>query len=116
MSYFLTPIILVMDTCVLITLALLILFYINANVTRATAATERYGMILSLAGSIGIAIGYWTPLSGLYYFQTVLHIGLSLIAVSVLRGEGSLFLAQAQRKIDCSSATGHFHRRFGETK
>lgn len=66
--------------------------HLNANVGPESAHCERLGFVLTMAGAFGQAVYPWWPKIEAFHFDAVLHIGMSLIALSLMRGHLRAFL------------------------
>lgn len=77
----------IINTLALLTVCGGMLLYINQHMDRHTAGCERWGFVLTAAGSAGHAMAYWLPWSGKDEVEIILHIGLALVAVAMVRGD-----------------------------
>lgn len=55
------------------------------TMTRQTAHCERFGFVLLFAGALTSVCEWWWPGVEDFYGETMLHVGLALIAVSMVR-------------------------------
>jgi hypothetical protein len=88
------------NTIALGLVAIAMMIYINENVDKHTAGCERWGFILTAAGAAGHAAGYWWPWGGAEEVETILHIGLALTAIAMVRGDLRLMLDRAKTSWD----------------
>jgi hypothetical protein len=86
----------IVNTVALGALCLCILLYINQHMDRHTAGCERWGFVLTAAGSAGHALAYWWPWGGGDEVEIILHIGLALVAVAMVRGDLRAMIARAK--------------------
>ncbi|MFN8696304.1 MAG: hypothetical protein ACK50D_13265 [Burkholderiales bacterium] len=84
----------IVNTICLLVLCACCTLYIN-NMSVTTPGCERWGFVLTAAGAFGHALGYWWPWGGANEVETILHIGIALIAVALMRGELRALLMRA---------------------
>ncbi|MFO0157401.1 MAG: hypothetical protein ACK51V_00015 [bacterium] len=77
----------VINSVALLVLCLSVLLYINEHMDRHTIGCERWGFILTAAGAFGHACDYWWPWAGADGVETIMHVGLALVAVAMVRGD-----------------------------
>lgn len=73
------------STLCLLIVAVACVAYLNDHVDRSTPACERLGYVFTAAGALGNAIYPWWPTIEYFPFGLILHVGLALIALSMLR-------------------------------
>jgi hypothetical protein len=76
------------------------LLYINDRMDKHTDGCERWGFILTAAGAFGHAASYWWPWGGSNEVETILHIGLALTAIAMVRGDLRALLNRARSNWD----------------
>lgn len=93
--------------------------HLASNVTAASPECERWGFTLTGAGAFGVAVYMWWPTIEGFPFPLLMHIGMALIALSIIRGRVREWLishgAKAldrRRQVDLGEATGAFVARF----
>lgn len=86
----------IINTIALLVLSVAVLIYINEHIDRHTAGCERWGFILTAAGAFGHACDYWWPWDGGDEVEIILHIGLALVAVAMVRGDLRAMIARAK--------------------
>ncbi|MCA3000318.1 MAG: hypothetical protein ING75_17150 [Rhodocyclaceae bacterium] len=86
----------IINTIALLVLCLAVLLYINQHMDRHTAGCERWGFVLTAAGAFGHACAYWWPWDGGDEVETIMHIGLALVAIAMVRGDLRAMIARAQ--------------------
>jgi hypothetical protein len=86
----------ILNTAALLILCLCVLLYINEHMDRHTAGCERWGFILTAAGAFGHACSYWWPWDGADGVETIMHVGLALVAIAMVRGDLREMLNRAQ--------------------
>lgn len=86
----------IINTAALLTLCFCVLIYINTHIDRRSAGCERWGFILTAAGAFGRACAYWWPWSGGNEVETIMHFGLALVAIAMVRGDLRAMIARAQ--------------------
>lgn len=75
--------------------------HLNAHVDPATAHCVRWGFILTPAGAFGIVVYMWWPTIEGFPFDLVMHIGMALIAVSIVRGRiREMLISHGMRALD----------------
>lgn len=77
----------ILSTASLIVLAAMCLVHINEHVTRASSHCERLGFALVIGGACGQALSYWWPKIELFPVDALLHLGLALVALAMVRGD-----------------------------
>jgi hypothetical protein len=77
----------ILNSTALVMVCLCMLLYINKHMDRHTAGCERWGFVLTVAGAFGHACAYWWPWGGGDEVEIILHIGLALVAVAMVRGD-----------------------------
>lgn len=60
--------------------------HLSANVDRHSPGCERWGFILTGAGAFGKVVYLWWPKIESFPFPTLMHVGMALIALALLRG------------------------------
>jgi hypothetical protein len=86
----------ILNSAALVTVCMCMLLYINKHMDRHTAGCERWGFVLTAAGALGHACAYWWPWGGGNEVEIILHIGLALVAVAMVRGDLRAMIARAQ--------------------
>lgn len=82
------------------TIALVLVFvscflHLNANVDRHSSEVEAWGFILTGAGAFGTACAIWSPRLDVLFvgYDTLMHIGMALIAIWLVAGKIRAWLA-----------------------
>jgi hypothetical protein len=57
------------------------------HMPRRGALIERVGLAILAGGALGVACLYWRHWQGVRYVHTILHIGMAIVALSVVRGQ-----------------------------
>lgn len=85
------------NTVALLIVCAAMLIHINQHMSPDTPGCERWGFVLTAAGTFGHAFGYWFQTSGYLWIETIMHIGLALTAIALVRGDLRDMLAKARR-------------------
>lgn len=64
------------------------------NLDKHSTHCERWGFVLTGAGAFGVAVYNWTSIIEPFNFELMTHIGMALIAVSLLYDRVRGFLAK----------------------
>lgn len=86
----------IINTLALVIVGMAMLIYINEHIDKHTAGCERWGFVLTAAGAFGHAAGYWWPWGGADEVEIILHVGLGLTAIAMVRGDLRIILERAQ--------------------
>jgi len=84
----------ILNTLCLVAIFVAALLHLN-TMNRETAGCERFGFALTAAGAFGHALGYWWPWGGTDGIETIFHLGLGLVAISIARGDLRSMIATA---------------------
>lgn len=107
----------IVQTCCLAIVAAAALLHLNA--TRDTAWCERLGFALTAGGAFGVMAETWW-LQAEYVASFILHTGLALVALSLVRGDLRALFGGAwngsDRRRRRLSATEFLDRRFREPR
>ncbi len=90
----------IINSAALIIVFLGMVLYINQHMGPHTAGCERWGFILTAAGAFGHACAYWWPWDGARGVELILHIGLALVVVALVRGDLREIFARAWSGIE----------------
>ena len=85
----------IINTATLLVVFVACALHIAGNITHASAECERWGFILTGAGSFGTACAIWWPRMDVLFvgYDTIMHIGMALIAIWLVAGETRAWLA-----------------------
>lgn len=85
----------IINTICLLIVALACIAHLAQNVNRHSPGCERWGFVLTGAGAFGQAVYVWWPRIESFPFEPLMHIGMALIAASLLRGHLRGWIANA---------------------
>ena len=91
------------------------LVHLNAHVTRESSHCERIGFALVIGGAIGQAASYWWPRAELWPVDVVLHLGLTFVALAMIRGDLRNLLARLRGWDGIDRRSGRDDGRFDGT-
>lgn len=61
--------------------------HLTTNVDKTSTHCERWGFVLTGAGAFGDAVYRWTSIIEPWDFELTLHVGMALIALSLVHGD-----------------------------
>ena len=85
----------IVNTLALALVCLSCFMHLNANVDRHSSEVEAWGFILTGAGAFGMACAiWWTRMDVLFVgYDTIMHVGMALIAIWLVAGKIRAWLA-----------------------
>lgn len=84
----------VISTAALAIVVIACAVHLMANVDRHSTHCERWGFVLTGAGAFGEAVYTWTTKIEPWNFGLTMHIGMALIALSLVRGHMRAWMAR----------------------
>jgi len=68
--------------------------HLAENFNKHSPELQRYGFVFTGAGAFGDVVYFWWPRIESFPFELLMHTGMALIAISLLRGRVQGWLAQ----------------------